>query len=114
MNMCGFFSVLCRNSRWSPKIVGKLYLGKFRQYTLQIYTLQVKNFIKIALFHTVSEINAFFCIFHRNSRFSAKNGEKMIFGKSPQWTLQVSCGSKISSNLLYLAPFFEILKIFHF
>ena len=38
-------------------------------------------------------------------KMAAKSGGKTIFAKSCQYTLQIPCGSKISSNSLYLAPF---------
>ena len=44
--------------------------------------LQVKNFVEIALSHTVSEINL--CLhFTQKFKMVAKNGGKTIFGKSP-------------------------------
>ena len=46
-------------------------------------TLWVKNFIEIALFHSVSEINMFL---HPTQKFkmAAKSGGKTIIGKSRQ------------------------------
>ena len=46
-------------------------------------------FVKIALFHTISEINVFLC-FTQKFKMATKNGGKMIFGKNRQLTLQIS------------------------
>ena len=53
-------------------------------------TIQVKNFVEIALSHSVSEINRFL---HLTQKFK-------MAAKS-----HIPCGSKISSKSLYLAPF---------
>ena len=53
-------SFLCFTQKFkiTAKNGGKMIFGKNRQYTLQ--TLWVKHFVKIALSHTISDINAFF------------------------------------------------------
>ena len=43
----------------------------------------VKNFVEIALSHTVSEINAFFFCFTQKFKMATQNDGKTIFGKSP-------------------------------
>ena len=65
-----------------------------------VYTLLVKNFVEIALSHTVPKINAFKHL-HRNSIWPSKMAEKIIFGKQLHMSLHVPCGSKISSKSLY-------------
>ena len=67
-------------------------------------SLQVRNFVKITLSRTVSQINVF-CMLCRNSRWPPKNGGKVIFAKCHQYSPQIPCGSKILSKSLYLAPF---------
>ena len=67
-------------------------------------TLRVKNFVEISLSRTVSKINALLC-FIQKFKMAAKNGRKAIFLKCCQYTLQMACGSKLSSKLLYLALF---------
>ena len=67
-------------------------------------TLCIKHFVEIALSLSVSEINAFLCLTQK-FKMTTKSGGKTIFAKSHQYTLQITCGSKISSKLLYLAPF---------
>ena len=60
-------------------------------------TVGVKNFIKIALPSTVSEIKV--CLhFTQKFKMAAKHVRKTIFGKSYQSTLQIPWGLKISSN----------------
>ena len=49
-------------------------------------TLWVKNFEEIALSRTISEINAFLC-FMQKFKMATKNGRKLMFGKSHQFTL---------------------------
>ena len=44
------------------------------------YTLWVKNFVEIALFRSVSEINAFLCLAQKYT-ISAKSGGKTFFGE---------------------------------
>ena len=53
---------------------------------------------------TVPEINAFLH-FTEKFKMAAKNSGKTIFVKCCHYTLQIPCGSKLSSKLLYLAPF---------
>ena len=53
---------------------------------------------------TVPEINLFLH-FTQKFKTAAKNGGKEIFVKCCQSTLQIPCGSKISSKSLYLTPF---------
>ena len=36
---------------------------------------------------------------------AGKSGRKMIFGKSRQYSLKISCGSKISSKLYYVIAY---------
>ena len=90
--------------KMATKSGGKVIFVKCHQYNLQIDTLWVKNFIKIALSRTVFKINAFLR-FTQKFKMSAKNGGKAIFVKSHQWTLQITCRSEISSKSLYLEQF---------
>ena len=60
-------------------------------------TLWVKNFVQIVLSRTVIEINTFLP-FMKKFKMAAKNSGKTIFGKSHQYCLQISCGSKISTK----------------
>ena len=48
---------------------------------------------------TVCQINVF-CVLRRNSIWPPKNGGKVIFAKSHQYTLQIPCRSKILSKSL--------------
>ena len=66
--------------------------------------MRIRNFIEIALSRSVSEINGFLR-YMQNFRMAAKSGGKTIFVKSRQYTLEISCWSKISLKTLYLAPF---------
>ena len=66
-------------------------------------TQWVKNFVEIALSHSVSEINTFFC-FTQIQDGRQKWRENNLGGKVAS-RLQIPCGSKISLKLLYLAPF---------
>ena len=50
------FNVSHRNSRWPPKVAGKVIFVKSQQYTLD--TLEIENFDKITLSHMVKEIEA--------------------------------------------------------
>ena len=43
----------------------------------------IKHFTKITLAHTISNINAFFCILHRNSRWPSKMEGKQFLAKVP-------------------------------
>ena len=56
-----------------------------RQKWQEKWHLWAKNFVEIALFHTVSEINAIFA-FYAEIQDGRQNGRKMIFGKSCQQT----------------------------
>ena len=80
--------VLCRNSKWPPKVVGKRFLGKIASSPAD--TLWVKNFVKIARSRSISEINRFLRLMQK-FKMTPKN--------------QIPCGSTISSKSLYLAPF---------
>ena len=71
------------------------------------HNLWVKNFVKIALSCSISEINTFLC-FTQKFKMAAKSGRKTIFAKTHQYTLQIPCGSKISLKSLYLAPISKI------
>ena len=83
------FFILRRNSRWASKMAGKQFWEKWPLDSAD--TLQVKNFVKIDLRCTISEM--YFCVL-RKFKMVAKSGKKMIFGKSRQETLQICCGSK--------------------
>ena len=63
----GFLHFKCRNSTWPPKL----------NFDLK-YRLQFKNFIEIALSHTVSEINVSLFFMHK-FKMATKNGGKIIF-----------------------------------
>ena len=105
-----------QNSRWGPKSCSKdkcvfaFYAEiqdgqqKWRQYVHSPDTLRIKNFIKIALSQTVSKINAFLR-FMQKFKMAAKNGRKVIFVKSCQQTLQITCRSEISTKSLYFEQF---------
>ena len=67
-------------------------------------TLGVKNFNKIALSCTVSEVNAFLR-FTQKFKMPPKMAQKTIFGKSHQLTLLIPWGSKLSTKLFYHAQF---------
>ena len=69
-------------------------------------TLWVKNFVEIALSRTISKKNVFLH-FRQKFKMAAKNGKKVIFVKSRQYTLQIPCMSKISSKSHYLTPFLK-------
>ena len=81
------FCVLHRNSRYLQKWRKKRFLGKVTSVD-SADTLGVKTFNEIVLSHTVSEINAFMC-FMQKFKMAAKNGGKMIFGKSRQSTVGI-------------------------
>ena len=75
--MC--FCVLCKNSR---------LLLKWRENNFwenspveSANTLRLKNFVKIALSCNVSEINAFFCVLRRNSRWPPQMAGKPFLEK---------------------------------
>ena len=117
--------------RFKDKCVfGKTILHKKRQITLEI-PLRVKNvgrqkwqennsflqkvphdcvypggkkFVKIALYHTIPEINGF-CIFQHKLKTAAKNGRKIISGKKYQMTLQIPGVKKFSQNRSMLHHF---------
>ena len=67
-------------------------------------TLWIENFVEIALFRSISEINSFLR-FMQKFKMATKSGRITFFEESCQKTLQIPCGSKISSKMLYLAPF---------
>ena len=77
-----------------------------------LYTLCVKNLIEIDLSCTISEINVFLRLTQK-FKMDAKNGRKVIFAKSHQYTLQIPRGSKISSKSLYLTPFPRCVFVFY-
>ena len=60
-----------------------IFFAKSHQWTA--YTLRVQNFVEIALFRTVSEINGFLH-FTQKFKMAAKSGGKVIFVKSCQYT----------------------------
>ena len=62
---------------------------------------------------TIPEINAFLH-FTKKFKMAAKNGGKAIFVKCRHYTLQIPCGSKLSSKSLYLAPFPRLMHFLHF
>ena len=66
------------------------------------YNLWMENFFKIALSHTVSKINAFLCF---TLKFKRPIKWREMSEKKCQMTLNITCGSKISSKLLYHTPF---------
>ena len=70
----------------AAKYGGKAIFGKSRQLTTDI--LGVKNFNKISLSCTISEINAFLR-FTQKFKMAAKYGGKAIFGKSRQLTTDI-------------------------
>ena len=77
----GLFEIPCRNSRWPPKMAGKLASGKSRQRNCYCtYTLRVKNCTDLAVYRTVSEINAFLN-FTQKFKMANKNGGKRFLGK---------------------------------
>ena len=60
-------------------------------------TLWVKNFVEIALSHSVSEINTFLR-FMQKFKMAAKSGGKMIFGKSRQRLWRYPMGQRFCRN----------------
>ena len=73
--------ILRRNSRWLPKMVGKVILEKSPADSA--VTLRVKIFVEIALSRTVSKINVFL-YFMQKFKMATKNGGKENFGESHQ------------------------------
>ena len=69
--------------------------------------LRVKNFVKITLSHSVSEINRFLRLTQK-FKMVVKSSGKTIFAKKRQWTRQIPCRSKILLKSLYLTPISEI------
>ena len=67
--------VLCRNSKWPPKVAGKRFLGKD-----SADNLRVKNFMEISLSRAISEINGFLR-FTQKFKMAGKSGGKTIFAK---------------------------------
>ena len=60
-------------------------------------TLQVKNFVEIALSRTVSEMNAFLH-FTQKFKMAAKNGRKMILEKGTSRLCRHPVGQKFCQN----------------
>ena len=56
-------------------------------------TLEIKNFVKIPLYHTIAEINGLL-VFRQKCKMVAKNGGKMIFDKKCHITLRTPWGEK--------------------
>ena len=73
------FEFLCRNPRWPPKVAENDCWEKSPVDPAD--TLRVKNFVEIALAHSVSKINMFLH-FMQKFMMAAKKGGKTIFGKS--------------------------------
>ena len=74
------------------------------------YTLKIKNFVEIALCSTVFEILAFLCfaIFaqkFKNSKWPPFLTRENFFENWHGYSVEIPCGSKISSKSLYLARF---------
>ena len=67
-------------------------------------TLRIKNFVKIALAHSVSKVKMFVC-FTQKFKMATKIGGKTIFAKPASRFYIYPVGQKISSKCLYLAPF---------
>ena len=63
------------------------------------HMLRVKNFVEITLACSISKINAFLC-FMQKFKMAPKSGGNTIFAEAYKYTLQIPCGSKISSKLL--------------
>ena len=72
------FCVFCRNSRWPPKRREHNFWEK--SPVVSVDTLRVKNFDKIILSRTVSEINAFYA---ENQDDHQKWQETDFWEKSP-------------------------------
>ena len=70
-----------------------------------LYTLWVENFDEIALSRTVKEIEAILCfaIFGKNSKWPPLLGRGKFFENWQEYIPKIPCGSKISTNSLYLA-----------
>ena len=64
-----------------------------------VYTLWVKNFVKIVLFRTVSEINVFLR-FKQKFEMVAKNGKKIILGKKCQMSPNTLAAKKFNEIIL--------------
>ena len=81
------FSVLLKISRWPTKNGGKVNFAKCCQYTLQIPcgSKILSKSLYLAVFNKC-EINAFLH-FTQKFKMAAKSGGKVIFVKSPQYTL---------------------------
>ena len=74
----------------AAKNCGNRFFGKKDQMILTI-SCGLKNFVKITLSRTISEINAFLC-FTQKFKMAAKNGGKTIFGKKWPMTLHTPAG----------------------
>ena len=76
-------------------------------------TMQVQNFVKIALSHTVSEMNALLR-FTQKFKMATKSGRKAIFAKKSPVDCIYPVGQKISAKSLYHTPFpREVFLTFH-
>ena len=105
-----FFAFYAGNSRWGSNMVEKRFLGKKPSDSAD--TLQVKNFVKIDLCCTVSEIIVLLR-FTQKFKMAAKNGrENDFWGKSP-----VDCrypvGQKFCQNRFILHSYRDEC-LFHF
>ena len=96
---CHFFQDVRQKGR-------KMIFGKWWQLTA--YILGGQKFVEISLSHNASKINTFFALY-RFSRRPPKMAGKKFFGKNWRMTLQIPCGPKNVSHIV-----FEILNIFHF
>ena len=108
------FLRLTQNFKMVAKMAGKFFLRKITS-THSADTPRPKNFIKIALSRTISEISIFLR-FTQKFKMAAKMAGKRYsrwppkwqesdFAKSRQYTPQTPCGSKIPSKSFYLALF---------
>ena len=97
-----YFCILCRNLRWPPKMEGKWVLWKATSRLSRKPAGQ-----KFCQNHSISNGLPDKCVLRITQKFkmATKNGGKVIFAKCRQYTLQITCGSKILSKSLYLTPF---------
>ena len=86
--------------------VYKSILCKGEKFQFSPVLAAILDFVEIVLSSTVFEIQAFLCfaIFAKNSKWPPF-GRDNFFLKIVMATLQIPCGSKISSKSLYLARF---------
>ena len=89
------FCVLCRNSRWLPKIVGKQFQGKVTSGLCRYPGGQ--KFVETVPFGTVSKINVFLR-FTQKFKMAAKNSGKTILAKSCTQLCTYPCGQKFHLN----------------